>query len=300
MNESITPASALKLLPLCPALPLPVGQTDESIQRFFGAIELEGAPKTELENYWRQDWRRFVYTYGLVRELAGSCLELGANPYFTTTLLKYFSGLDLTLANYFGAHCDSLSSQELTAVNFETGERERHVMQFHQFNTETAEFPFDSGSFDVVLFCEVLEHLQTDPVKVLREIKRVLRPSGNLVLTTPNVNRLENISRMLAGQNIYDPYSGYGPYGRHNREYNKHDLARLLAYCGFEVDVLFSADVHENVSDQFFPVEKTIPLVSFRAEDLGQYLFARARSAGPAGTKRPSWLYRSYPADDLE
>ncbi len=36
------------------------------------------------------------------------------------------------------------------------------------------------------------------------------------------VSRLENVCRMIAGVNIYDPYSGYRPYGRHNRENNKH------------------------------------------------------------------------------
>jgi hypothetical protein len=33
---------------------------------------------------------------------------------------------------------------------------------------------------------------------------------------------------------------------------------------------------------------------------LGQYLFSRSRNARPSGTKRPAWLYRSYPAGELE
>ena len=231
---------------LNPPLPLPAGQTEADITALFGSVELEGAPKQELENYWQQDWRRFVYTYGIVSGLSGTCLELGANPYFMTILLKYFTELKATCANYFGPQFASRSAQNVSAIDPATGKRETHVMEFHHFNIEEAEFPFPSASFDAVLFCEVLEHLQSDPVKVVREIKRVLKPSGHLILTTPNVSRLENVCRMVAGENIYDPYSGYGPYGRHNREYNKHELAQLLQYCGFDIEQLFSADVHKN------------------------------------------------------
>jgi SAM-dependent methyltransferase len=173
-------------------------------------------------------------------------------------------------------------------------------MEFAHFNIEDAAFPFPEKSFDVVLFCEVIEHLQSDPVKVLLEIKRVLKPGGHLVLTTPNVSRLENVARMIAGANIYDPYSGYGPYGRHNREYNKHELALLLQYCGFDVDVLFSADVHDNISASLCSLENLAPLVKFRENDLGQYLFARSRNSGVARRKRPTFLYRSYPPGELE
>ena len=285
---------------LNPPLPLPAGQTEADVKALFGSVELEGAPKQELENYWRQDWKRFVYTYGIISGLSGTCLELGANPYFTTILLKYFTNLKLTCGNYFGPQFASRSTQNVSAIDPATGKRETHVVEFHHFNIEEAEFPFPSTSFDAVLFCEVLEHLQSDPVKVVREIKRILKPSGHLILTTPNVSRLENVCRMVAGENIYDPYSGYGSYGRHNREYNKHELAQLLQYCGFDIEQLFSADVHKNYSSTFFSVEQVARLVHFRSNDLGQYLFSRSRNARPSGARRPAWLYRSYPASELE
>jgi SAM-dependent methyltransferase len=300
MDDIQTSSSSLGELPLSPALPLPAGQTEESITTFLGSIELEGAPKQELDNYWRQDWRRFIYTYGLVRDFKGACLELGANPYFTTMLLRYFTRLDLTLANYFGPHFGVSATQTLSIRNPSTEKLEKICLEFEHFNTEDASFPFSDGCFEVVLFCEVIEHLQSDPVSVLREIKRVLKPGGHLILTTPNVSRLENVCRMIQGANIYDPYSGYGPYGRHNREYNKHELASLLSYCGFDIDLLFSADVHDNSSVSYASLEAVIPLVKFREADLGQYLFLRSRSSRPAGRKRPAWLYRSYPPDELE
>jgi SAM-dependent methyltransferase len=45
--------------------------------------------------------------------------------------------------------------------------------------------PFRGGSFDLIVSCETLEHLANPPLAV-RELARVLRPGGRLVVTTPN------------------------------------------------------------------------------------------------------------------
>jgi 2-polyprenyl-3-methyl-5-hydroxy-6-metoxy-1,4-benzoquinol methylase len=48
---------------------------------------------------------------------------------------------------------------------------------------------YPDNSFDVVTMWHVLEHV-TDPKRHLREIHRILKPSGLLVLAVPNVNDL--------------------------------------------------------------------------------------------------------------
>ena len=130
------------------------------------------------------------------RGLEGRCLELGANPYFTTMLLREFANLDLVLANYFGASSSGGPTNEATEIeqavayrDGESGEMTETTLRSQLFNIEMEQFPYDDDSFDVVLFCEIIEHLTADPIASLREIKRVLRPDGVLVLTTPNAAR---------------------------------------------------------------------------------------------------------------
>ncbi len=50
----------------------------------------------------------------------------------------------------------------------------------------TGRLPFDDGVFDCVVAGEIIEHVP-DPDGLLREIRRVLRPGGLLVLSTPNM-----------------------------------------------------------------------------------------------------------------
>lgn len=54
--------------------------------------------------------------------------------------------------------------------------------------------PFVDQSFDVVTLFLVLEHLpKNSEVKALREINRVLRPDGYLILTTPFLHSIGNV-----------------------------------------------------------------------------------------------------------
>ncbi len=300
------------VFPLCPPLPLPEGISESQLLNWLKSVRVEDAPK-EIINYCTADFRRFVYTYGLVREASkdikngkGRCLELGANPYFTTMLLKKFTSHEYVLANYFGEKYPAgIQSQYVNFLEFQPTKQDqakslRVGLDYYHFNIENDPFPFDEASFDIVLFCEIIEHLLMDPAKVLREIRRILKPNGQLILTTPNVSRLENVARMLSGANIYDPYSGYGAYGRHNREYNKHELYLFLTYIGFNIEEMFSADVHENHAYQFFDLTNIQAYLKFRQADLGQYIFLRAKNTGIDQGKKPSWLYRSYPMDELD
>lgn len=203
-------------------------------------------------------------------------------------------------ANYFGHENAGEHVQTVDYLELNSGGKKSARFTFQHFNIENDSFPYADGEFDVVIFAEIIEHLLNDPCKVMREIKRVLKPNGTLILTTPNVARLENVARMISGTNIYDPYSGYGPYGRHNREYNRHELDQLLRFEGFEPTECFTADVHANNAQAFYNVENIADLLRFREHDLGQYIFVKAVAlSNKASMKRPAWLYRSYPEGEL-
>jgi SAM-dependent methyltransferase len=79
--------------------------------------------------------------------------------------------------------------------------------------------PFADDSFDLVLFSEVIEHVP-DARMAIREISRVLRPGGALLITWP-FNYMIHES-----PNDYVRYTEFG-------------MAKLLANCGLTVEAVF-------------------------------------------------------------
>ncbi|HLY95063.1 MAG TPA: methyltransferase domain-containing protein [Gaiellaceae bacterium] len=88
-----------------------------------------------------------------------------------------------------------------------------------------AGLPFDNGSFDVVVAGEVLEHL-ADPVRVVADVRRVLRPGGRFVGSVPNAFRLKSRLAYVRGRYPVD----WDP--THLQLFTPHALRELFA--GFE------------------------------------------------------------------
>lgn len=111
--------------------------------------------------------------------------------------------------------------------------------------------PFADGSADACVFGEVVEHL-VDPDAALDEIRRVLRPGGHLLLSTPNLAAWYNRGLLLAGvQPVFSEVSLQGIHGRPGREvvghlrlYTARALRGFLTASGFEVVRLAGAPFH--------------------------------------------------------
>ncbi len=285
------------VLDTAPARPLPEGWDEAKVHDVMASFRVDGSDPGELKPYADDALWRFLHTWGLVRDERGPALELGGNPYFITWLLRDFTDLDVTVANYFGGPAGTAAQE----VEYEVdGEARQFTVEYDSFNLEEDRFPYEDGSFKVVLFCEIIEHLLMDPLHALREINRVLEPGGLFVLTTPNVARIGNVLAMLVGGNIYDPYSGHGPYGRHNREFTRHELDQLLGFAGFGDRRSFTGDAHPADFRGFSGYDLVAPtLAGSRADDLGQYHFFAVRKTGEPRPGLPTAFYRSWPADQL-
>ncbi len=71
---------------------------------------------------------------------------------------------------------------------------------FHSLDLDNLRLPFADQSVDLALAVEVIEHLE-NPGSFFAELRRVLRPSGMLLMTTPNVHSVEARVRLaLLGQ----------------------------------------------------------------------------------------------------
>ncbi len=171
----------------------------------------------------------------------GRLLELGSPPFHITLMLQKFRNYDLSLTGYATDGRPEIR-QTLTSPDFE----EQHDFVCTCFNAEQDTFPYPDNTFDVVTWCEVIEHLTENPVHALAEIHRVLKPGGALVLSTPNASRADSIINFLLGRNIYDPYHLGAPLkgSRHSREYTLAELKELLEGCGYSIDRAQDIDIY--------------------------------------------------------
>ena len=119
-----------------------------------------------------------------------------------TSLTKHYP-------NISGSHLD---------IGSGTGHLIRRIRQQYKFTSSacdyTAEFmqlddlkvdiidlndgllPYPDGSFDLVTFTEVVEHLENYRA-IVREVYRVLKPNGVIVVTTPNILNMQSRMRFL-------------------------------------------------------------------------------------------------------
>ena len=98
--------------------------------------------------------------------------------------------------------------------------------------------PFESEFFDLVSLSETLEHLNFHPSKALQEAYRVLKTGGLLVVTTPNLLRLNNRIKMLIGRSINSDLASDYHEGIHFREYSPAEVSYLLNRAGFSTVVV--------------------------------------------------------------
>ena len=113
-----------------------------------------------------------------------------------TKLLKNSDGVVCELGAYLG-----IVSRSLKKIGYEVnpcdipsyfGREEvkkyyrKSKIEIHDFNLREYNLPFKDASHDLVIACEIFEHLNFNPLPVFAEINRILKPNGYLYVGMPN------------------------------------------------------------------------------------------------------------------
>ena len=101
--------------------------------------------------------------------------------------------------------------------------------------------PFRDGAFDIAISSHVAEHL-TEPDAVFRELARVVRPSGRLLVLTPNRWHYVTVSSALLPHRLHVKFNQWRGVDAHDifpTVYRANTARRLRALyegAGFEVE----------------------------------------------------------------
>ncbi len=98
----------------------------------------------------------------------------------------------------------------------------KNVDVVHDLNT--GKLPFGDDYFDTIVLGETLEHV-FQPKTLLEECKRVLKPRGTLLITTPNAYSIARFAACLI--NRFDPNKD------HYHIWDEETMGHLLREVGF-------------------------------------------------------------------
>jgi len=179
-----------------------------------------------------------------------------------------------------------------------SSEGETFICDIDHFDAEKDRFPYDDAYFSTVLCGELIEHLFEDPMHLMCEVNRILKPGGHLVLTTPNVAALRGISAILQGYHpgffhaYIKPADGSGEVdARHNREYTAREIHKLLENSGFEVVRLETGEFRDLPHPEFGWVMHLLRQYRLETGLRGDGIYAVGRKTGPVRDRYPDWLY---------
>ncbi len=211
----------------------------QALRHYLETFAVDNAPSGLTERYIGDAFARFLHTLEFVPLPAPPrILEIGSNPYFFRLLLtRIFPQSEIVGANFFERNIFSTHQGSLSQRLESTRLGERYDFDSVLANLDWAPvLPLPRDHFDLVFFCETLEHLIADPLGSFRRLRRVLRPGGHLLITLPNAVRLTNVALMLAGRNLFDLYHPEtGVHGRHNREFTLAEVCELVRGEGFDI-----------------------------------------------------------------
>jgi 2-polyprenyl-3-methyl-5-hydroxy-6-metoxy-1,4-benzoquinol methylase len=150
---------------------------------------------------------------------------------------------------------------------------------FVSANLDRGQLPLEDGSADAVVSIETIEHLE-NPRAFMRELARLVRPGGVVVVTTPNqLSLLSLVTLFVKGQfNAFQEAPGL--YPAHITALLPVDLTRMARECGLEDPAIRYTNIGR------------IPLTAFRwpgwmrGQRFSDNLMLVARKGRP-GTARP-------------
>lgn len=157
--------------------------------------------------------------------------EVGVSYYTTHFYRKLFPELNLYTLDRptETGGCDIESAKRAGAIKHYNVDL--NSVEFFDF----LELSSLAAKFDLVVCCEVIEHLQRCPEDIFRGLLALLSRDGELFITTPNYFSLHNLRQTLQGLNPSPTFAGFlnnKDAHHHYREYTLRELTQLIKSAG--------------------------------------------------------------------
>jgi SAM-dependent methyltransferase len=186
------------------------------------------------------DTERCLAATGLARPVLAArrearVLDVGAGYLYMSSAFRMVFGAGLNLCTLeHPARTGTLTNDRFVSA------LEELRVELRTADLAQEELPWEEESFDVVLFCDVIEHMEPTVVPaVVERLGRLLRPGGRLVISSPNLPAFCRLASLAFGRGAIQAaavpleYAG-GTYG-HIRLYGRVDMEELMSETGLRL-----------------------------------------------------------------
>lgn len=256
-----------------------------------GTLEQLGAHGDETEyTYMRGHRVRLIETLTMIPKAdreGARLLDVGCYGYMALWAKVHLGYADVVGIEWHPDRDDPIITRTLNdgAGAFE--------LRSHNFDISKGEWNV-GDPFDTVLFFEVLEHVNVDPMGVMEQINRALRPEGTLVMSVPNAVSYKTLKEFMAGMPpwtywFYEPDLSHEP--RHCFEYTPIVFQSLLVASGMRTDAFrtifaYSSPAHEQ------DVLGVADALGFEPDEFGETMIAHAtKTREGIALRHPDVLY---------
>lgn len=181
-------------------------------------------------------------------KFTGERLTTHVNEYYTYEHLhRYYLAMDfvkskdvLDIASGEGYGCSLMSSSAKSVVGVDIeGDAIEHAIKNYKkdnlrfINGDIRSIPLPDDSFDVITCFETIEHIE-EHNQAIKELKRVLKPNGILLISTPDSESGHHLASR--GRNPYHPL-----------ELNIQEFSSLLSNSFKSVSFLFQKTINASL-----------------------------------------------------
>lgn len=248
---------------------------DEATGIVDATLDYLGAHGDETEyNYMRGHRTRLIHALSMIPKAENAqsgLLDIGCYGY-----MAFWAAKHLGYQRVVGIEWHPELSDLIIHRTLQVGDDQLNFDSYN-FDITMPNWPIE-GQFDTVLFFEVLEHINEDPMGVMERINALLTMGGTLVMSVPNAISYKTLREYLVGMPpwtywFYQPDLSHEP--RHCFEYTPIVFQSVLVASGMRTNAFRTIYAYSTMEKE----QRVLDLaegLGFDRQTLGETMIAHA------------------------
>lgn len=224
-------------------------------------------------------FKLFGYPLGVSSRQRANIIIKYLKPHINENVLDIGCGIgyySFELATKFNCQVDGI---DIDADDIELANKIRDLTKCNNVNFKVQnvlELDFPDNTFDKIILSEVLEHIRNDR-KALKDVCRVLKPHGYLIITVPYSRVVEEYNEQKAKKSRMENIEIKGGHVRNG--YSLEYMSKILINTGFDIveNCYISKKFTVNIGFPFFLITYPISKLDMFCSGVGDGLIVKAK-----------------------